>query len=91
MESMMADTETSMRVTLRDVYALVMEMRSQLEKLNQNLPNTHQKLEEHEHETSKKFDDLEVRLRKVEMRVWQIMAIAGFVSAAMPLIVRALP
>jgi ferritin-like metal-binding protein YciE len=87
----MADTETSMRVTLRDVYSLVMEMRSQLEKLNQNLPNTHQKLEEHEHETAKKFDDLEVRLRKVEMRVWQIMAIAGFVSAAMPLILRALP
>jgi hypothetical protein len=68
-----------------------MEMRSQLEKLNQNLPNTHQKLEEHEHETAKKFDDLEVRLRKVEMRVWQIMAVAGFVSAAMPLIVRLLP
>jgi uncharacterized protein YecA (UPF0149 family) len=87
----MTDTETSMRVTLRDVYTLVMEMRSQLEKLNQNLPNTHQKLEEHEHETTKKFEDMEIRLRKVEMRVWQIMAIAGFISAAMPLILRALP
>lgn len=80
-----------MRVTLRDVYTLVMEMRSQLEKLNQNLPNTHQKLEEHEHETAKKFEDVEIRLRKVEMRVWQIMAVAGFISAAMPLIVRLVP
>lgn len=83
--------EPSMRVTLRDVYALVMDMRSQLEKLNQNLPTTSQKLEEHEAETSKRFDDIETRLRKVEMRVWQIMAIAGFVSAGMPLIVRMLP
>ena len=87
----MTDTETSMRVTLRDVYTLVMEMRSQLEKLNQNLPNTHQKLEEHEHQTAKKFEDMEIRLRKVEMRVWQIMAIAGFISAAMPLVLKALP
>lgn len=83
--------EPSMRVTLRDVYALVMEMRSQLEKLNQNLPTTSQKLEEHERETVKRFDDIEERLRKVEMRVWQIMAIAGFISAGMPLVVRLLP
>jgi hypothetical protein len=65
-----------------------MDMRSQLEKLNQNLPTTAQKLEEHERETKEELVNINDRLRKVEMRVWQIMAIAGFVSAAMPLIVR---
>lgn len=84
----MTEQEPSMRVTLRDVYALVMDMRSQLEKLNQNLPTTAQKLEEHERETKEELVNINERLRKVEMRVWQIMAIAGFVSAAMPLIVR---
>lgn len=86
----MSEQEPSMRVTLRDVYALVMDMRSQLEKLNQNLPTTAQKLEEHERETKEELVNINDRLRKVEMRVWQIMAIAGFVSAAMPLIVRLL-
>lgn len=85
------ETEPSMKVTLRDVYTLVMEMRSQLEKLNQNLPTTSQKLEEHEQETNKKFEDIETRLRKVEMRVWQIMAVAGFLSALAPILVRLMP
>ena len=85
----MADnTEPSMRVTLRDVYTLVMDMRSQLEKLNQNLPTTAQKLEEHEAETRAKFDDLEIRLRKVEANMWRIFGVAGFLAAAMPIILR---
>lgn len=85
------DTEPSMRVTLRDVYALVMEMRSQLEKLNQNLPTTADKLEKHEEETKEKFDDLEIRLRKVEANMWKIFGVAGFLAAAMPIILRFLP
>lgn len=85
------DTEPSMRVTLRDVYALVMEMRSQLEKLNQNLPTTAEKLEKHEEETKEKFDDLEIRLRKVEANMWKIFGVAGFLAAAMPIILRFLP
>lgn len=85
------DTEPSMRVTLRDVYALVMEMRSQLEKLNQNLPTTSEKLEKHEEETKEKFDDLEIRLRKVEANMWKIFGVAGFLAAAMPIILRFLP
>jgi len=41
----MTEQEPSMRVTLRDVYSTVMDMKSQLEKLNQNLPTTAQKVE----------------------------------------------
>lgn len=85
------DTEPSMRVTLRDVYALVMEMRSQLEKLNQNLPTTAEKLEKHEVETKEHLEDLEARLRKVEARMWQIFGIAGFLAAAMPLLLKLMP
>ena len=88
---MSTDTEPSMRVTLRDVYALVMEMRSQLEKLNQNLPTTADKLEKHEAETKEKFDDLELRVRKVEARMWQILGVAGFLAAAMPIILKLMP
>ena len=84
----MSEPEPSMRVTLRDVYTKVMDFKSQLEKLNQNLPTTAQKLEDHEKETKEQFEDFESRLRAVERRVWQIFGVAGFVAAAMPLLVR---
>ena len=84
----MAEQEPSMRVTLRDVYTIVMDLKSQLEKLNQNLPTTAQKLEDHEQETKAQFEDFEARLRAVGRRVWQVFGVAGFVAAAMPLLVR---
>ena len=87
----MADTEPSLRITLKDVYSQVQEMKSLLERLAENLPTTAQKLDEHEKETSKIFADHEARLRKLEMRMWQIMAIASFVAAGMPIIVRLIP
>ena len=84
----MSEQEPSMRVTLRDVYTIVMDLKSQLEKLNQNLPTTAQRLEEHEKETKEQFEDFENRLRVVEKRMWQILGIAGFIAAGMPVIVR---
>ena len=84
----MSEQEPSMRVTLRDVYTIVMDLKSQLEKLNQNLPTTAQRLEEHEKETKDQFYDLESRLSAVERRVWLIFGVAGFVAAAMPLLIR---
>ena len=73
---------------MKDVYTQVQEMKSLLERLAENLPTTTQKLEEHERDTAKIFADHEARIRKVEMRVWQIMAVAGFVAAGMPIIVK---
>ena len=84
----MSEPEPSMRVTLRDVYTIVMDLKSQLEKLNQNLPTTAQKLEDHEKETKEQFEDFENRLRVVEKRMWQILGIAGFLAASMPILVR---
>lgn len=73
---------------MKDVYSQVQEMKSLLERLAENLPTTTQKLEEHERETARIVADHEARIRKVEMRVWQMMAIAGFLSAGMPLIIK---
>ena len=84
----MADTEPSLRITLKDVYTQVQEMKSLLERLAENLPTTTQKLEEHEQETAKIFADHENRIRKLEMRMWQIVGIAGFVAAGMPIILK---
>ena len=84
----MADTEPSLRITLKDVYTQVQEMKSLLERLAENLPTTTQKLEEHEQETGKIFADHENRIRKLEMRMWQIVGIAGFVAAGMPIILQ---
>jgi hypothetical protein len=84
----MADTEPSLRITLKDVYTQVQEMKSLIERLAENLPTTTQRLEEHERETARIVADHEARIRKVEMRVWQIMAVAGFVAAGMPLIIK---
>ena len=41
----MADIEPSLRITLKDVYTQVQEMKSLLERLAENLPTTTQKLE----------------------------------------------
>ena len=84
----MADTEPSLRITLKDVYTQVQEMKSLIERLAENLPTTTQKLEEHEKETGKIFADHEARIRKLEMRMWQILGIAGFVAAGMPIILQ---
>jgi hypothetical protein len=84
---MTTNTEPSLRITLKDVYSQVQEMKSLLERLAENLPTTAQKLEEHEQETRLMLQDHETRIRKVEMRIWQIMAIAGFIAAGMPIII----
>lgn len=76
---------------MKDVYSQVQEMKSLLERLAENLPTTTQKLEEHERETAKIFADHEARLRKLEMRMWQILGIAGFLAAILPVILRFLP
>ena len=80
--------EPSARITLKEVYAQVQEMKSLLEKLANSLPSMSEQLDELEAEVKEQLQDHEKRIRVTEKRVWQIMAIAGFVSALMPLIVR---
>jgi hypothetical protein len=87
----MADAEPSLRITLKDVYTQVQEMKSLIERLAENLPTTTQKLEEHEQETARIFADHEARIRKLEMRMWQILGISGFLVAILPLLTRFIP
>ena len=84
---LMAD-EPSARITLKEVYAQVQEMKSLLERLANSLPSIGKQLDDLEKEVKEQLNDHEKRIRVTEKRIWQIMAIAGFVSAAMPLILR---
>lgn len=87
----MAETEPSVRITLKDVYTQVQEMKSILEKLSEVLPSTAEKLEKHEAVTNKILADHEERLRRVEMRIWQMMAIVAVLATLVPLAVRLIP
>jgi len=80
--------EPSARITLKEVYTQVQEMKLLLERLANSLPSMSKQLDELESDVKDQLADHEKRIRVTEKRVWQIMAIAGFVSAAMPVIVR---
>ena len=68
------DTESiGLRITLRDVYREQQEMKSLLEKLANSLPNTEDKLTDHE-----------IRLRKLEMRVGWAVGSFGLLAAIAP-------
>lgn len=68
------DTEsTGLRITLRDVYREQQEMKSLLEKLANGLPDTEEKIDDHEK-----------RIRALERRVWQAVGGFGIIAAVMP-------
>tara|TARA_R110002126_G_scaffold51682_6_gene141168 strand:+ start:445 stop:681 length:237 start_codon:yes stop_codon:yes gene_type:complete len=72
------DTDShSLRITLRDVYREQQEMKSLLEKLANSIPNTEDKLTDHE-----------VRLRKLEMRVGWAVGGFGLLAALAPFLTK---
>lgn len=68
---------TGVRVSMRDIYAEVQRQGSLLDRIANSLPDSESKIDDHER-----------RIRKLEMRVWQIIGIAGFVAAGMPIILQ---
>ena len=56
---------TGVRVSMRDIYNEVQRQGRLLEKIANSLPDSEDKIEDHE-----------IRIRKLEMRMWQ--AIGGF-------------
>jgi len=75
------DTESiGLRITLRDVYREQQEMKSLLEKLANSLPNTEDKLTDHE-----------IRLRKLEMRVGWAVGSFGLLAALAPFFAKIIP
>ncbi len=67
----MADEEQgAVRVSMRDIYAEVQRQGRLLEKIANSLPDSEEKIEDHE-----------VRLRRLEQRMWQAIGGFGFLAA----------
>jgi hypothetical protein len=65
------DNETgAVRVSMRDIYAEVQRQGRLLEKIANSLPDSEDKIEDHE-----------LRIRKLEMRMWQAIGGFGFLAA----------
>jgi len=66
----------AVRVSMRDIYAEVQRQGRLLEKIANALPDSEDKIEDHE-----------ARIRKLEMRMWQAIGGFGFLAAVVsPLI-----
>jgi len=66
----------AVRVSMRDIYLEVQRQGKLLEKIANSLPDSELKIEDHE-----------VRIRKLEMRMWQAIGAFGFLAAVVsPLI-----
>ena len=64
------------KVSMRDIYAEVQRQGRLLEKIANSLPDSEDKIEDHE-----------LRIRKLEMRMWQAIGGFGFLAAVIsPLI-----
>ena len=62
----------AVRVSMRDIYAEVQRQGKLLEKIANSLPDQESKVEDHE-----------IRIRKLEMRMWQAIGGFGFLAAVM--------
>lgn len=60
----------AVRVSMRDIYAEVQRQGRLLEKIANALPDSEDKIEDHE-----------ARIRKLEMRMWQAIGGFGFLAA----------
>jgi len=66
----------AVRVSMRDIYLEVQRQGKLLEKIANSLPDSELKIEDHE-----------IRIRKLEMRMWQAIGAFGFLAAVVsPLI-----
>jgi CRISPR/Cas system CSM-associated protein Csm2 small subunit len=74
---MAEDTDAiAVKVSMRDIYLEVQRQGKLLEKIANSLPDSEDKIEDHE-----------VRIRKLEMRMWQAIGGFGFLAAVVsPLI-----
>jgi len=63
------DTAT-VKVSMRDIYAEVQRQGKLIEQIASSLPTQESKVEDHE-----------LRLRKLEQRMWQVIGIFGFLAA----------
>lgn len=68
---MAEETETAtVKVSMRDIYIEVQRQARLLEKIANALPDSEQKIDDHE-----------LRIRKLEQRMWQAIGVFGFLAA----------
>ena len=67
---MREDESGAGRVSMRDIYAEVQRQGKLLESVANSLPQSQDKIEDHE-----------IRIRKLEMRMWQAIGGFGFLAA----------
>jgi len=60
----------TVKVSMRDIYLEVQRQGKVLEKIANSLPDSEHKIEDHE-----------VRIRRLEMRMWQAIGMFGFLAA----------
>ena len=60
----------SVKVSMRDIYLEVQRQGRLLEKIANSLPDSEQKIDDHE-----------IRIRRLEQRMWQAIGVFGFLAA----------
>jgi uncharacterized protein YeeX (DUF496 family) len=60
----------TVKVSMRDIYLEVQRQGRLLEKIANSLPDSEQKIDDHE-----------IRIRKLEQRMWQAIGVFGFLAA----------
>ena len=64
------DQTASVKVSMRDIYLEVQRQGRLLEKIANALPDSENKIEDHE-----------LRIRRLEQRMWQAIGVFGFLAA----------
>lgn len=64
------EATASVKVSMRDIYMEVQRQGRLLEKIANALPDSENKIEDHE-----------VRIRRLEQRMWQAIGVFGFLAA----------
>lgn len=85
------ETNGSARISVKEVYLELQQLRSSVEKIANSLPGMKDQLDDLERDVNRKLSDHEQRLRKVEMRIWQGMALVSAIAALTPILLNLMP
>ena len=79
--------ESSTRITMKELYLQVQKIQSMLEKLTAQFPTISDQLDELEKDVNVRLNDHETRLRRIEMRMWQLFGAIGVASFVLPYVI----
>ena len=88
---MAEETNGSARISVKEVYLELQQLRSSVEKIANSLPGMKDQLDDLERDVNRKLSDHEERIRRVEMRIWQGMALVSAIAALTPILLNLMP